>query len=136
MPFGQPPKVQPRPIHPVPVTVEPIDRDTTDYDEDFREPITAVNRLAPVTFDAQVSYKRTEDQKNTYDGDIPQSDGHLVVEEAVLENAGYTPALDDMIIAINGRTVEYKLVQIKNQGHYDQHYLVWLYFIKKEKGRQ
>ena len=87
-------------IFKVPVTVSPIDRSTTEYDSDTREPILTTARETAVVIDAQVQWTIKDRSSGAQAGREQQSSGYLVVLKRDLVSKGWTPTEGDKITSI------------------------------------
>lgn len=98
---------EPRLIHPVPVTIEQIDRATTVYDEDAREPLQQAARKTRVTLNGQTSGSlRIAGRGTTRMGRTKDEDGYVLFLTRDLRAKGIDPFTglddDDRIVSIGG----------------------------------
>lgn len=108
---------QPRLQHPITITIEVIDKASTPYDEDAREPLR-VARRATKTFPAQVRYRRQVEPERTVLGTEEEVTGRLTTRKVDLAAISYTPRRGDRITKIGKDATELYLVTIELLGHY------------------
>lgn len=94
----------PRLLNPVEVTIEPIDKASTEYQRDAREPVRQVARAAALTIEAQVVWTKLDSAVPTRGGVQEKASGYLVLRVEDLTAAGYTPARGDKVTSIPGVT--------------------------------
>ena len=104
-------------IFPVDVIVEPIDRSSTLYDEDTREPIYQVKRGTQVILEAQVQWTEYNRGSPGRGGVEHKSSGYLVFRQADLESLGYDPQRGDKIVEIPGFTGAFYMHSFEPAGH-------------------
>ncbi len=147
------PLIAPRLIHPQPVIVTQLDQTTTPWDRHYREPATNAwpetgggggapidparalpNYGAPVSLQAQVSYKKTKIAEATKDGDAPKGDGYLLFKADALTELGVELRKGDLCIQVNDFGVDYYFVDIVPVGHYGRPHFVKAVFIRRKLG--
>lgn len=106
-------------IHPIDIVIKPIDRASTTYDRQAREPVRTVKRAAAdVLIEAQVSYRGTMNPRLIPEGIAEQVAGYLLFRVFDLTEAGYAPNIGDRITAIGLRTTSLFVLQNVDLGHY------------------
>lgn len=130
----------PRLIHPIPVTIEPLSRSTTEYDDDLREPVGETSYGAPIT--------GLEAQNKDIDDDVPKPRGEGVVEvtkgyllfRQIDIDGVYTPLRGDRVTRIGNRTgLDLYVTKMQYRAHYpDQggHSLVKIWYADRGPTRQ
>lgn len=127
-------------LHPVPVTIEPISRADTEYDDDLREPIGEVSYGAAITgLEAQNKDIDDDDPKPRREGIVEVTKGYLLFR--VIDITGvYTPLKGDRITHIGIRTgLDLYVTKFQFRGHYpDQggHSLVKVWYADRHPTRQ
>lgn len=109
-------------IEPSPIVVEQLDRSSTIYDDDAREPIKQVRRTTAVTLEAQVSWtrnRRAAFKLGAQGGVLDEASGYLVFMRRDVAAAGVTLTRGDRITSIAGVAVDPVLYLIGEQraGH-------------------
>jgi hypothetical protein len=110
--------VQPRLIHPVSVTIQRIDRATTVYDEDAREPVQQASRFTNLILQGQPRWTSGEQLRISRDGPTVDADGYVLFRYRDLDAAGITLQINDRITQIGRRTLEVYIVRLDDAGHY------------------
>lgn len=85
-----------------------------------------------IILDGQVSYGTTEELNTVYSGDSPKSDGHIMFSRLHLDEKGVTLNKNDKITEIDGRAVEYVIIEIRPRAHYGTSQLVKAFFERKQ----
>ena len=96
-------------IEPSDIVIEQLDKSSTIYDEDSREPIKQVRRSVPVLLEAQVSWsrtKRTGFSRGAQGGVSKEASGYLVFMRRDVADAGVTLARGDRITSIADGAVD------------------------------
>ena len=84
---------QPNLIHPLFCVIEPVDRASTDYDEDAREEVQVVARAEPVRIQGQLSSSlRTIASAPSRAGRNEEEDGYILFRRLDLKNKGLIDA--------------------------------------------
>lgn len=104
--------------HPVPIIIRQLDKATTLYDDDYREPIQQSRRLAAVTIPGQVSWGNDKRLVETRGGVELTSTGYVVFRYVDLNGMGITLQLDDRITSMGGVTCDLYIVSFRPMGHY------------------
>ena len=99
---------QPKLHHPLNVVIEPLDTDSTIYDEHAREQIQVVSRSPSITIAAQVEYRdfvQHAQADASYDrrGIKAEERGYLLIryiDAKYVENGPYVPRIGDKITMI------------------------------------
>lgn len=107
----------PRLIHPVDVTILRVDKSSTAYDRDAREPLRSVARVEVRTV-AQVGYKSIRDPAYQPQGIAVDAKGHLLFRVVDLDEVDYEPSEGDKITQIGIRAVELYVTACSDLGHY------------------
>ena len=109
-------------IEPSEIIIEQLDKASTIYDDDAREPIKQVRRSPQVTLEAQVSWTRNRQvgyKFGAQGGAQDEAVGYLVFMRRDVAAAGVTLSRGDRIITVAGQEVVPKLFLTKEQraGH-------------------
>lgn len=113
------PSHRPNLIDPTPVVIERVEKDTTIYDRDAREPTRTLTR-STVTIPAQLQHVRRGNPVMQPIGADEQIRGHFTVRRYDLEKAGYEPKRGDKIVKIGKYelNVERYISQVQWHGHH------------------
>jgi len=129
------PPIIPRLIHPQTVILEKPDRDSTVWDEDYREEHGELQYGSRYSLKAQVSYKKFRYKEATKDGAMFAGDGYLFFNRNALAEEGFAVAIDDHIVSISGLSVDYYIIDIVPAGHYNVPYFLMAIFERRKEGR-
>ncbi|HHY36546.1 MAG TPA: hypothetical protein GX518_02525 [Firmicutes bacterium] len=125
--------MRPRLIHPVEVTIYKIDREATEFDPDFREPVGGIKyEQEPVILRAQVKYDRFEALNMVAAGDSPLTSGYLLAEAKDVVDTGIGKG--DKITAIGDHDTELYVTEIRPAVHYGKAHMRKVYFEARRKG--
>jgi hypothetical protein len=111
----------------VPISVQPIDRSNTISDDDAREPIQIVKRVADISIMAQVEYREfaTHGTLAQFDegGLLEGEAGYVAIRTVDYLAASWTPAIGDRISVIGTDTLAEKtskvyVTRLKPFAHY------------------
>lgn len=108
----------PRLLHPVPVIVETLERASTIYDPDFREPVQNVVRGAPVTCPGQVKWGLDQALESSRSGPKEEADGYALFKLADLAALGVTLKREDRFTSLGGIAADVYVVALRYEGHY------------------
>lgn len=114
--------MRPRLIRPQLVTVEPIDRSATRYDDLAGEPVGAVARLAPVELRCQVDVNTENRRAPTQGGPVVRIEAKLTFLREDVDAAGWSPSDGDRITRVaalrggQARVVNWRLVDPREDG--------------------
>jgi len=122
----------PRPtlVHPIRITIQAVDKASSAFDPDTRQPLRSVARTT-VRIPAQVRVRALSEPEYHPAGVDEDIEGWLTVRVVDCERRSYTPRVGDRVTAIGHRSVEYFIRFIQDEGHYpDQNgaSLVRLYY--------
>lgn len=119
---------QPRLRHPIGILVEPIDKDSTLYDEFAREEIQIVGRANQIEIPAQIKYRDANSEglgvgRKSESGWKESEQGYVLVRYIDASSKGWKPKLADRIVQIGSNTinkqdVDVQIVRLKPVGHY------------------
>jgi len=119
-------------IEPSPVLLERLNKASTVYDTNAKQPLRQTRRLAAVTLSAQIS--STRDHRTAYKftaqgGAQAEAEGYLVLRRKDLEALSVSFQRGDKITSMAGNAVEYYVVGLQRAGHHHgQHQLeFWFY---------
>ena len=127
---------RPRLIRPTTITIQPVDRTTTEWDQDAREPLRTVARKTTITIPGQPRFGtlrlggRGEDVW-TATGLDESANGFITVRKVDCDAIGYTPSTGDRITKVGARTTELYVIKVHDLGHWsdtDGYSLMRLYF--------
>lgn len=90
----------PRLIQPIEVTITPIDRASTLYDDNAREPVRQAAYLTPIIIDAQVEWFDSLDADFGPGGALEHMSGYLIIRAVDMTRKGYTPHRGDKITSL------------------------------------
>lgn len=132
--------VVPRLIHKVRTTIEPIDRASTPWDEDAREAIQNVSRLAPIEVVTQPEYRKNpqgipgmEMPRITPGGVIQEQVAYLLLRRVDALKKSYDPLPGDRIAKIGHMDVDLYVKWLQPIAHYAGGWtLIRLYVIDRE----
>ena len=108
-------------IEPSEIVIQQLDKGSTLYDEDTREPIKQVRRSSPITLSAQVSWTRSQKTAYKFTGQGgPQNErqGYLVFLRRELVAAVVTLQRGDKILSMAGRPRIAYLINEQFAGHH------------------
>jgi len=106
-------------LHPVPVTIEPIDRASTSFDEDAGEPIQAATRAAAVTVPGQVRWTSRNELRMQLGGPVENADGYVTFRFVDLRAAGVTDLkINDRITRTGSTVVEVYITKLEPFAHH------------------
>lgn len=129
----------PRLLHPINITVQQIDRETTIYDEETREPVQKVQRNSDTVIPGQVLFGKQKDMIPSPGGVREEAEGYVLFRYADLKRLNMKLALNDRIIKIGHLDFDVYIIKLMPMGHYgDQNgpSLVRAYFASRESSRQ
>lgn len=99
-------------------TIQPVDKASTPYDRDTREPLRTVARAATVRIPAQNRVRALQEPQYSPVGLDEDIEGWLVVREVDCLARSYTPKVGDRIVQFGRREVEFYVRMIQDEGHY------------------
>ena len=105
-------------IHPVPIIIQQIDKDTTLYDEDYREPIQQSRRKARVTVPGQVAWGADTRLVTNRAGVESSSTGYIIFRYIDLDAQSIVLQLDDRIISLGGVEADLYVISFRPMGHH------------------
>lgn len=105
-------------IQPVKVTVLPIDKASTPYDTDAREPIRSARTGTAIVIDAQPSFRQISRSKTAFEGLAADVSGYVLVRRKDLVAKGWTPKTGDVITKIGNDATRVYVQQPVNAGHW------------------
>ena len=101
----------------VEVTVEPVDKTATEYNNLAREPVLQVARSTQVKINAQVEWTERRRKKENRSGLESKSQGYLVVLTKDLVTKAWTPKVGDKIVDIPGELGTYYVWSATPHAH-------------------
>jgi hypothetical protein len=107
-------------LHPVDVSIQTQSTNSTQYDEDLREPIQQTVKTVAQTVDGQVKWANSEEIKVTIGGVQKKADGYVLFRYIDLESAAtpITLKVNDRIISIDGENTDVYVMKLIPCGHY------------------
>lgn len=100
------------------VTISPIAKDETAWNELAREPVLQVARAADnVIIKAQVQFTVRGNPEMSRGGVAEKTQGYLVVRVDQIAARGYTPQRGDKIVSIPGETGVYFVTSVTPRAH-------------------
>lgn len=124
--------MQPKLIHKVSVTIEPLKKGSSTYDEDFDEPIeSGLVYGKEYTIKAQVKIYDAHKIEGSVSGFELKGDGYILatIKDADKINQG------DRITDIDGQTYEYYLGDEVPVAHYKSHHFRKIFFKTKDRSK-
>ena len=121
-------------LHPVPVQIEQIDKGTTIYDDDAREPVQRAERKAVVTVPGQANYGSSSNQQYGSGGPREGEGGYVLFRVRDLAAKSITLQSDDRLIGIGELGQDGYITRLQPRGHYPAygHTLVRAYFSDRQ----
>ena len=110
--------VLPRLIHPILCTVERIDKATTIYDPDAREPIQAAARHTEVQMYGQPRWISELELSTAQAGAENEARGYVLFRQVDLDAEGFDLAINDRITMQGHLADEVYITRIQPMGHY------------------
>lgn len=126
-------------IHPIPVELEQIDRTSTVYDEDAREPVQVIARDTKKTLKAQVLWGGHEEASSRKGGLQEGDRGYLLFRQKDLTAQGVDLAVGDRFAKIGLIKTDVYISRLEPLGHYPSaggHTLMKAYFADRAPSRQ
>ena len=100
------------------VTVKPIDRSTTPYDVDAREPVRSARYKTSLTIDAQIVLRQNSRSKTAFEGLAATITGYVLVRRKDLTKKNWTPKTGDCLTAFGSKTTNLFVDQAIGTGHW------------------
>lgn len=126
--------MQPQLIHPLRITIQPIDKATTTYDADAREPVREAKKKTPITLWAQNRVRRLAEPELQAIGVVEDVRGWLTARKRDVDALSYVPKRGDLISQIGHRPTQVYVVWWEDMAHYtDQNgaALIRLYYSER-----
>lgn len=108
----------PRLLHPINVTIRPISKATTIYDEDAREPIGTATHTTAIVVPAQIKWRVPTEPSWDAIGAVEDVRGYILMLWSWLTSHSYTPKRGDEITAIGSRSYLLYFTQLDDLVHY------------------
>lgn len=108
----------PRLLHAVDIIVERIDRASTLYDDDAREPISQAERKTSITIPGQVKWASQYSLEMTKAGARENSSGYVLFRKVDLDTAGVTLQDNDRIAKMGHVECDLYVDRMEWCGHY------------------
>ncbi len=108
-------------LHPVPIVLEQINKGTTIYDEDSREPIQQASRPVKVDLQAQVKWSSQFSEENTRVGTVESASGYLLFLKVDLDAKSIVLQLEDRFSRIGTRDTDVYITRLRPVIHYPDH---------------
>lgn len=105
-------------IHPVMITIQQLDKATTIYDDDYREPIQQSRRKALVTCPGQVSWGTDGRLVMTASGVETTSTGYVAFRYVDLNARNITLQHDDRFTKLGSVETNLYIVSFQPMAHY------------------
>lgn len=127
----------PRLLHPVPVKVEQIDKATTVYDADAREPIQQAARKTEFTIPGQVKYGSSKEMIYGTGGVKESERGYVLFRQRDLNSRSVTLAVNDRITQVGTVPHDVYIARLEPLGHYPDfnNTLVKAYFADRQPSK-
>ena len=109
---------QPNLLHPVPIVVEQINRGTTYYDTDAREPIQFAARPTQVTVQGQVKWRAQKRLEQHRGGVVEGASGYVLFRRVDLAAVGVTLDIEDRFARIGDVDTDVYINRLEWVGHY------------------
>lgn len=115
----------------VDVQMKLLDIPKTPLDQDYKEPGQNKKYSDPIDLEAQVNYTRTDEVEAVRSGDRTTTDGHLCFRTSNISSLNLKKG--DLITSIAGETVNYKVSEIRRQGHFRGRPIITFVFFEENK---
>ena len=125
-------------MNPVDITIKQLDvaKSNARRDPDFDEMIHGQEKIYSTTISVrgQVCYQTKDEQEAALTGDPGNTDGHLTFRASDLARDGITLRKGDIIVDIAGFPTNYKIVEVRPQGHLrGRANLIMTFFVNNEE---
>jgi hypothetical protein len=110
--------VQPNLLHPVPVVVEQIDKTTTYYDDDAREPIQYAARPTQTTVQGQVEWRAQKNEEHRRTGTVEGASGYVLFRRVDLAAVSLNLQIEDRLARIGDIDTDVYVHRLEWVGHY------------------
>jgi len=122
------------------ILIAPLEWNNAAVDPDFRETVGAKVWGTPIQIRAQITYKRQGLKTRTWTGDGDETDGHLVIKQSDLTNAGIEIKKGDRIVGVMIHTgafkdVDYEIVETMDRGHLPASLTLHVAFVERTEER-
>lgn len=109
-------------IHPIPIEIQKIQRASTMYDEDAREPIQFAKRKATLIVPGQVKWASQFKLEQSRAGVIEGASGYILFRQVDLDAAegglGIELEQNDRFVKIGLRAADVYIIDLTPTGHY------------------
>lgn len=125
-------------IHPVPIQVQQIDKPSTFWDSNAREPVQQAARKTTITLYGQVDYQSSRDRKYTTYGYQDDEVGYVLFRQLDLDSSNITIQIGDRITKIGYIEHDAYITRLQPTGHYPEfgNTLLKCYFSDKQPTKQ
>lgn len=126
-------------LHPVPISVEKIDRASTYYDPDAREPIMQAARKTIVVVPGQVNWGTQKGLEPQKAGPREGATGYVLFRHTDLTAAGLTLEDNDRFAKLGNVETDVYIDRLEHEGHYPDQggpTLVKAYFSDRAPAKQ
>jgi hypothetical protein len=126
-------------LHPVPISVEKIDRASTYYDPDAREPIQQAARATTVVVQGQVNWGTQKGLEPAKAGPREGATGYVLFRRVDLDAAGVTLEDNDRFAKLGDVETDVYVDRLEWEGHYPDQggpTLVKAYFSDRQPAKQ
>lgn len=113
-------RLYPRLLHPVVVVVEQIDKASTVYDEDTREPVYQASRHAAVSLPGQASYGSSKERSYAAYGPSEDESGYITFLMRDLTAQSVRLCIGDRISKIGNVDHDAYINKLQPMGHYPE----------------
>lgn len=130
---------QTRLLHITRITLQQIDRSTTIYDNETREPVQEVKRKVDTILPGQVQWGKQRSLQLAAGGADENSEGYIVFRYTDLRSSNITLDLNDRFIKMGHLAVDVYITKLEPFGHYSDMNgptLVKAYFVSRTQSRQ
>lgn len=130
---------QPRLLHPVQISIEKIDRATTVYDPDAREPIFQASRKTVVVVPGQVNWGTQKGLEPSKVGPREGASGYVLFRHVDLTAAGIALEDNDRFARLGNVDCDLYVDRLEHEGHYPSAggpTLVKAYFSDRQPAKQ
>ena len=129
----------PRLIHPVNIQIQVLDRSSTFYDDEMREPIQQSVRGSTVTVPGQVKWGSDQAGISRREGTEESSDGYVLFRLVDLAANGVTLKREDRFIKLGTIETDVYVQRLEYTGHYSDQggpTMVKAHFVDAQPSRQ
>jgi hypothetical protein len=126
-------------LHPVPVEIDQVDRGTTIYDHDAREPIQQAARKSRVVVQGQVKWEEQYAEGHTRSGTVEGALGYVLFRQVDLDAQSVVLQRGDRFGKIGTRATDVYVTSLRPVGHYPAyagHTMLKAFFSDRQPSKQ